>query len=149
MNIYESLNIIALSPLIDDIEFINYLNDSQILTKDYEVLINNEKMIFLISIIKKRNNYFDDIYTINLTLKDQNFHSIIIYENNIKLPYNETSIKDIYSKEELLFLISIYSSLSIDTLYFTKDFNSNDIIKYANLIISQKEIKNKNKKLIL
>lgn len=149
MNIYESLNIIALSPLIDDIEFINYLNDSQILTKDYETILYNEKMLFKISIIKKRINYFEDVYTINLTLNDSNFHSIIIYENNFKFPHHDLPLKDIYTNEELLFLISIYSSLSIDTLYFTKDFNSNDIIKYANLIISQKEIKNKNKKLIL
>lgn len=148
MNIYEALNTIALSPLLDNKDYNNYFNDSKRLIKEYETMLYNEKMLFRISIIKKRINFFEDVYTINLTLNDSNFNSIIIYENNFKFPHHDLPLNTIYTKEELLFLISIYSSLNIDKLYFTKDFDSNDIIKFANSIITPKEI-TKRKELIL
>ena len=98
-------------------------------------------MIISISILKKRNNYFEDTYLLNFILKDENLKNLIIYENSFNLPHTELNLYEVYKKEELDFLIKIYSECDIDKLYFTKDFNSEDIIKYVNDMILSEKIK--------
>ena len=142
MNIYEALNIIPLRLFLDkSLKFEDYFNDSKIIKKDEEIIIDNKVMIISISILKKRNNYFEDTYLLNFILKDENLKNLIIYENSFNLPHTELNLYEVYKKEELDFLIKIYSECDIDKLYFTKDFNSEDIIKYVNDMILSEKIK--------
>lgn len=142
MNIYEALNMIPLRLFLDkSLSFEDYFNDSKIIKKDEELNINNKKMIININILKKRNNFFEDTYLLNFTLKDENLKNLIIYENSFNLPHTDLNLYEVYSKEELEFVIKIYSESNIDKLYFTNDFNSDDIIKYVKDKISSEEIK--------
>ena len=93
MNIYEALNIIPLRLFLDkSLKFEDYFNDSKIIKKDEEIIIDNKVMIISISILKKRNNYFEDTYLLNFILKDENLKNLIIYENSFNLPHTELNL---------------------------------------------------------
>ncbi len=142
LTIFNPLNKIILSLFLDkELKWTDNFNNTKKLEKDYQCIINKEKMIFNCKIIKRNVNFYEDEYILDLILKNKNNITLIYYEASIKLPSNDKPLNEIFSNDELITFISIYESLRGRSCYFTKDFYLEDIFNFSNSLYEKDEQK--------